>query len=81
MIKKIKKNYSFPVMIERDEDGIYIGSVPALKTCYTQAKTLPELYKRLNEVVALCISVDKDFFDSTAKQNEFVGVQNLQFSI
>ena len=54
-----KKTYQFSVIIEKDENGWYIGRVPTLKSCYTQAKTLPELYKRLNEVVGLCIDALK----------------------
>lgn len=57
-----KTKYHFPVIIERDEAGYYVGKVPALKSCYTQAKTLPELYKRLDEVVSLCLDVEKDLF-------------------
>jgi len=50
-----KQIYNFPVLIEKDEQGYFIGRVPSLRSCYTQAKTLPELYKRLQEVVALCL--------------------------
>ena len=60
MKKTKKKIYHFPVVIEQDEMGYYIGKVPALRSCYTQAKTLPELYKRLNEVVGLCVEVEKE---------------------
>ncbi len=81
-MKKIKKQlYSFPVVIEKDENGVYIGRVPELKSCYTHAKTLPELYKRLEEVVALCVEVEKKYFHEEPAQNEFLGVQKLQFSI
>lgn len=75
-----KTIYHFPVIIERDENGYYIGKVPALRSCYTQAKTLPELYKRLNEVVGLCLEVEKEIFKEKVEQNEFVGVQQLEFS-
>ena len=54
-----KKIYHFPVIIEKDKMGYYVGKVPSLRSCYTQAKTLPELYKRLKEVVALCLEVEK----------------------
>lgn len=81
MTKKQVKTYTFPVVIERDERGYYVGSVPALRSCYTQAKTLPELYTRLQEVVGLCIEVEKDFFRSEATQNEFLGVQKLEFKV
>lgn len=61
MRKAIQKNkYHFPVIIERDESGYYIAKVPSLRSCYTQAKTLAELYKRLPEVVGLCIEVERE---------------------
>jgi len=80
-MKKVKRKtiYHFPVIIEKDERGYYIGKVPSLKSCYTQAKTLPELYQRLNEVISLCLDVEKKIFKEQMKQNEFVGVQQLEF--
>ncbi|MBU1289643.1 type II toxin-antitoxin system HicB family antitoxin [Patescibacteria group bacterium] len=80
MKKTKKKIYHFPVVIEQDEMGYYIGKVPALRSCYTQAKTLPELYKRLNEVVGLCVEVEKENFSQRIEQNKFIGVQQLEFS-
>jgi len=81
-MKKDKKIYSFPVVIEKDRDGWYIGTVPALRSCYTQAKSLPELYERLEEVVGLCLLVEKeDFHSKPPRQNDFLGVQKLEFSV
>jgi len=81
-MKKINHKiiYRFPVIIEKDENGFYIGTVPSLRSCYTQAKTLPELYKRLREVVALCVEAEKEIFKEKTRQNEFVGVQQLEFA-
>ena len=59
MKKSSKIIYRFPVVIEKDESGYYIGKISSLKSCYTQAKTLAELYKRLKEVAALCMEVEK----------------------
>lgn len=78
-MKKILKTYQFPVVIERDENGIFVGTVPTLRSCYTQAKTLPELYKRLDEVVSLCLEVERTIFKKHLGQNEFIGVQRLEF--
>jgi predicted RNase H-like HicB family nuclease len=50
------KNYRFTVLIEKDEDGFYVATVPALKSCYTQAKTMEELIPRLREVIELCFN-------------------------
>lgn len=55
-VKKMKSNpRTFTVLIEQDEDGVYVATVPALKSCYTQANTLEELYPRIKEVIELCL--------------------------
>ena len=38
------KEREFTAIIERGEDGYYIGSVPELRGCHTQGKTLDELW-------------------------------------
>lgn len=43
------------VVIERDEDGYFVASVPELRGCYTQAKNLNTLMKRAREVIDLCL--------------------------
>ena len=67
-------NQTFTVLIEQDEDGYYVATVPALKSCYTQAKTLEGLYPRIREVVALCLEEEEPV------PMKFIGVQQLQFS-
>lgn len=78
-ISSNKTIYHFPVVIEKDKNGYYLGKVLSLRSCYTQAKTLPELYKRLKEVVTLCIEVEEKHFSKKIEQNEFIGVQQLEF--
>ena len=69
MIKNRKRiTYRFPVIIEKDEMGYYLGKVPALRSCYTQAKTLPELYKRLDEVVSLCVELSIEEYEKLKKK-------------
>lgn len=55
-----KKLHQFKVIIEQDEDGYFVASVPALPGCYTQAKTLSELKKRAQEAILLCLEVLKE---------------------
>lgn len=50
----------FNLVIERDENGYYIGSIPELPGCHTQAKSLDELQKRIIESIQLYLEVDKD---------------------
>lgn len=54
------QDLQFKVLIEHDEDGIYIASVPELPGCYTQAKTLEEARKRIKEAIKLVLESDKD---------------------
>jgi len=68
------KHRTFTVLIEQDEDGYYIATVPALKSCYTQAKTLEALYPRINEVIELCLE-EEEFMPM-----KFIGVQRLELS-
>jgi len=53
----IKK--TFDVIIERDEDGLYVASVPSLKGCHTQAKFLDTLMGRIKEAIELCLEVQE----------------------
>ncbi len=45
----------FTVVIERDTDGYYVASVPALPGCHTQARLREELDARIKEAIALCL--------------------------
>lgn len=59
MRRNTLRQNQFKVLIERDEDGYFVASVPALPGCYTQAKTLPELIERVRDAIQLCLSVSK----------------------
>ena len=48
-------NQEFFVIIERDEDGYYVGEVPQLRACYSQGRTLDELMANIKEVIKLCL--------------------------
>ena len=41
----------FVVLIEKDEDGVFIGTVPSLKGCYSYGKTLDKLMANLKEAI------------------------------
>jgi predicted RNase H-like HicB family nuclease len=52
-----KDKKQFKVIIEHGNDGYFVASVPALPGCYTQAKTLGQLNKRVREAIELCLEV------------------------
>lgn len=67
------KSREFYVVIERDEDGLYVGEVPQLKACYSQGETIDELMANIREVVEMCL----EEFEAEETLTEFVGVQRL----
>jgi len=67
------KTKEFYVVIERDEDGLYVGEVPQLKACYSQGETIDELMKNIREVIEMCL----EELDEERIMTEFVGVQRL----
>jgi predicted RNase H-like HicB family nuclease len=66
------QNKEFYVVIERDEDGLYVGEVPQLRACYSQGETIDELMKNMREAIELCLESLVE--ESTT---EFVGVQKV----
>lgn len=50
----------FDVVIERDEDGYYVGEVPQLKACYSQGATIAELVTNIQEVIELCLEAGEE---------------------
>jgi predicted RNase H-like HicB family nuclease len=64
---------TFYVIIEQDEDGIYVGEVPQLKACYSQGKTLDELLNNIREVIEMCL----DEAEEEQKYSHFVGIQTI----
>jgi predicted RNase H-like HicB family nuclease len=64
---------NFDVVVERDEEGYYVASVPSIPGCHTQAKSLDDLNRRIREAIELCIEVE-----GLPGQNlEFVGIQRI----
>jgi predicted RNase H-like HicB family nuclease len=64
--------HDFHVVIERDEEGWLVGSVPALPGCHTQAHSLDELMERIQEAVEVCLETGDEI-----NASEFVGVQKI----
>ena len=67
----------FSVIIEQDQDGYYVASVPALRGYHTQVKSLNELSVRIKEAIELCLEVE----DNDAERLEFIGVQQVSVPI
>ncbi len=78
-IEGIKMKREFTIVIEQDEDGIYVASVPELEGCHTQAKTLDELRERVNEAIQLYLEVESEIVEAVPL--EFVGIQKIKVTV
>ena len=55
--------YRYTVIVERDEDGMYVASCPAIQGCYTQGETYEEAMENIKEVIKLHIEARKEVGD------------------
>jgi predicted RNase H-like HicB family nuclease len=67
---------TFNVIVERDVEGFYVGTVPELKGCHTQAKSLDALLERIKEAIELCVEVEE-----VPIITEFVDFQRIAVSV
>ncbi len=65
--------HEFDVIVERDSEGYYVASVPALPGCHTQARSLDELMERAKEAIRLCLEAEGKDVESL----NFVGIQRI----
>ena len=69
-----KKVRNFTVLIEQDEDGVYVAKVPDIQGCYTQGKTVQQVMERVKEAIHVCLEADK----GEHHQMKFVGLQQVE---
>ena len=70
-MRKVKREFS--VIVERDQEGYYVASVPELPGCHSQARSLDKLIERIREAIELCLEVEQGDRAIT----EFIGVQRV----
>ncbi|AKB27604.1 hypothetical protein MSSAC_0910 [Methanosarcina siciliae C2J] len=69
----------FTVLIEQDENGIYVASVPELPGCHTQAETLDELNRRIKEAIELYLEVEAE--EEEENHLDFIGIQKVKVEV
>ena len=67
---------TFNVVIEKDTAGYYVGVVPELPGCHSQARTLDQLSKRMKEAIELYLEVQEPM----PKKLNFIGIQQIEVS-
>ncbi len=64
----------FNIIIEKDEDGWYVGSIPELPGCHTQGKTIPQLLERMKEAIEVYLEAGKE----NVRRIKFIGVRKIE---
>ena len=64
----------YTVVIERDHEGYLVGSVPNLKGCHTQARSMDELLERIEEAIRLWLEAQGEH---APEPLELVGIQRI----
>nr|VFJ94284.1 MAG: Predicted nuclease of the RNAse H fold, HicB family [Candidatus Kentron sp. H]VFJ94798.1 MAG: Predicted nuclease of the RNAse H fold, HicB family [Candidatus Kentron sp. H]VFK01285.1 MAG: Predicted nuclease of the RNAse H fold, HicB family [Candidatus Kentron sp. H] len=67
----------FDVIIEKDAEGFFVASVPTLRGCHTQAKSLDVLMERIREAIELCVEAQ----EQEPVDNEFIGIQRVSVTV
>lgn len=84
------KVLSFRVIIEQDEDGWFVASVPSIPGCHTQGKTYEEATRNIKEAIELCLEVAKDdksykekidWSEATTEKTHFLGVTEIPIKL
>jgi predicted RNase H-like HicB family nuclease len=66
----------FPVIIEQDEDGVYIVSCPTIAGCHSYGHTIDQAMVNIREAIEACIGDETQI-----PENKFVGFRELEFAI
>ncbi len=64
----------FTVLIEQDEEGMFIARVPDIQGCSTQGKTVEQAMERAREAIQVCVEAEK----MNVNPLKFVGVQRIE---
>ena len=72
----MKKKIHLPIIIEQDEDKVYIVSCPTFKGCHSYGHTIDEAMKNIEEVIVMCMEEGK-----YENENEFIGFRELELEV
>ena len=72
------KVLNYRVIIEQDEDGVFVASVPALQGCYTEGDTFEEALENIRDVIRLHLKARKERgILPDDSRTEFIGIKNI----
>ena len=65
-----------PIIVEVDEDEVYIVSCPVFKGCHSYGQTIDGALENLKEVIDMCLEEQEP-----VDMNRFVGFREMEITI
>ncbi len=76
------ETYRIQVIVEQDEDGVYVAEAPALAGCYSQGRTFEEALAHIEEAIGLCLrEMIEDGERIDPSHPEVVGIKTLEIAV
>ncbi|MFH1009728.1 MAG: type II toxin-antitoxin system HicB family antitoxin [bacterium] len=76
------QTYRFQVVIEQDEDGLYVVECPALQGCYTQGATFEEALENIREVIRMCLQeLEEENRPIESRYPEVIGIKMVEIAV
>jgi predicted RNase H-like HicB family nuclease len=72
------KTLHLPIMVEQDEDNVFIVSCPVFKGCHSYGATIDEALNNIREVIDMCLEEKNEKLYGI---NRFVGFREMQVEI
>ncbi len=72
----MKKKLHFPIIVEQDEDNIYIVSCPQFAGCHSYGKTIEEAMNNIEEVIRMCLEEE-----GIENVNAFIGFREMELEV
>lgn len=71
----------YRVVLEQTDDGVLIGTIPALKACYSSGKTIEELKSNLQEAIETQGETSVPVEEKRPTGTRFAGVLELEIDV
>ena len=75
------ENYEFHVIVEKDEDGVFVAEVPAIRACYAQGRTFEEAIDNVCDVLQMCLRAMKERGEEIPRTGEIVGLKRVEVTV
>lgn len=72
----MSKKIHLPIIVEQDEDKVYIVSCPQFKGCHSYGSTIDEAMQNLNEVIEMCMQEE-----GVENMNSFIGFREVEMEV